>query len=81
LSGSKAINPYRCAGTPGESLTKGGIVDDKQWNEFRLQDFITQREGMIAENLDRYQRGFAVAYKEAEFAKLADEIRAFAAKR
>jgi hypothetical protein len=56
-------------------------MEDKQYNEFRLQELITRREGMIAENQGRIHDGNQVAYQEDSFAVLADEIRRFAEER
>lgn len=44
-------------------------------NRCDLEALICQREGMIAENLQRQHRGEAMAYTEKEFNEIADQMR------
>jgi hypothetical protein len=53
------------------------MMEEKQFNEFRLQEMITRREGMIAENKQREHLGQSMAYTDDNFQLLADEIRTF----
>jgi len=53
-------------------------MNSEQNNAFRLQELITRREGMIAENMQREVLGQSMAYVEDDFSILADEIRNYA---
>jgi hypothetical protein len=55
-------------------------MTNDQYFDFRLQDFITQREGMIAENMQRQHINTGMAYTGDSFFKLAQEIRDFMSK-
>jgi len=39
-----------------------------------LESLITEREGMIAENMQRESAGHSMAYTDSEFTKLSGEI-------
>jgi hypothetical protein len=52
--------------------------NDDLYAHFRLEEFKTRREGMIAENAQRLYLGQCPAYTEDCFNVLADEIRGFA---
>jgi hypothetical protein len=56
-------------------------MDTQTWERFRLEEMITRREGMIAENKQREYLGQSMAYTEDNFSILADEIRQFAERR
>ena len=43
--------------------------------ECRLQELITDREGMIAENQQRVAAGHNLAYSESSFSRLSEEIK------
>lgn len=43
-----------------------------------LEALITEREGMIAENMGRESRGEAMAYCDNDFQRVADDMRALA---
>lgn len=53
-------------------------MDPNTYDLFRLQELITRREGMIAENKERERIHREMDYTEEDFNLLADEIRAFA---
>jgi hypothetical protein len=53
-------------------------MNDETFELFRLQEFITRREGMIAENQQRIHRGESLAYTEDSFLILVSEMRDFA---
>jgi hypothetical protein len=52
-------------------------MTDYQFNQFSLEAFITEREGMIAENASRERRGEAPAYSGDDFMVLANRIMKF----
>lgn len=41
-----------------------------------LESYITEREGMLAENLHRQQCGNSIAYGDEAFSELAEKIKA-----
>lgn len=41
----------------------------------QLEALITEREGMLAANLERQRRGEALAYQESTFTELANQMR------
>lgn len=63
---------------PATSNLKGECMSEDTYNLFRLQELITCREGMIAENKQREHLGQSLAYNSGDFARLAMEIRQYA---
>ena len=55
-------------------------MDSNDYVRFRLEELITRREAMIAENKQREHLGQSMAYVEKQFNELADEMRQFAEK-
>jgi hypothetical protein len=53
-------------------------MTDDTYNQFRLEEYKTRREGMVAENAQRLYLGQSPAFMEDCFNALADEIRNFA---
>jgi hypothetical protein len=57
---------------------KGEKMEDDTFKRIRLEELVTRREGMIAENKFREYLGQSPAYVEDSFAILADEMRQLA---
>jgi hypothetical protein len=53
-------------------------MEDDTFKRIRLEELVTRREGMIAENKFREYLGQCPAYAEDSFAILADEMRQLA---
>jgi hypothetical protein len=62
-------------------VAEGGEgMNSELYARFRLEELITQREGMIAENKQREAIGNSMAYSEDSFLILAAQIRELADK-